>query len=205
VLFSVWSPFQTDNPADIPADQRIILLAKGPQVRTGQFGNEGSGGQSYLIYPWKAGNTYQFLTEVRPAGENNTIYTSWFADKSDQKWQLIASFQRPKTDTHLTGFHSFLENFAPTTGHIGRRASYGNIWVCDTAGNWHESLQARFSVDATGGGRHRLDFNGGSDDESFFLQNCGFFDTTGKPGAEFRRNSTAGQQPKIMFDSLPRS
>src|SRR6056297_857929 len=93
VLFSVWSPFQTDNPADIPADQRIVLLAKGPQVRTGQFGNEGSGGQSYLIYQWKAGSTYQFLTEVRPAGQNNTIYTSWFADKSDQNWRLIASFQ----------------------------------------------------------------------------------------------------------------
>ena len=46
VLFSVWSPFGTDNPRDIPEDQRIALLARGPEVRAGEFGNEGSGGHS---------------------------------------------------------------------------------------------------------------------------------------------------------------
>ena len=54
VLFSVWSPFKTDNPRDIPKDQRIELLARGPEVHTGEFGNEGSGGQSFLVYPWQS-------------------------------------------------------------------------------------------------------------------------------------------------------
>jgi len=66
VLFSVWSPFSTDNPREIPEDQRIVKLAAGPGVHVGEFGNEGSGGQSYLVYPWEAGRTYRFLTEVEP-------------------------------------------------------------------------------------------------------------------------------------------
>ena len=66
ILFSVWSPFNTDNPKDIPAEQRIRMLAKGPDVHVGEFGNEGSGGQSYLVYPWKAGTVCRFLTRVQP-------------------------------------------------------------------------------------------------------------------------------------------
>ena len=204
VLFSVWSPFKTDNPRDIPVDQRIAMLGKGPEVHVGKFGNEGSGGQSFLVYPWKAGSTYRFLTEVKPDGQNSTTYTSWFGEKTTGQWRLIASFRRPKTDTHLRGFHSFLESFSPNYGHIGRRAFYGNVWVCDVEGQWHECTNARLSVDATGRGRHRLDFTGGADGESFFMRNCGFFSETGNPGKDFTRQSTADQRPDIDFDSLPR-
>ncbi|MFC1759259.1 DUF3472 domain-containing protein [Planctomycetota bacterium] len=203
VLFSVWSPFKTDNPRDIPKDQRIEALARGPDVHIGEFGNEGSGGQSYLVYPWKAGTTYRFLTEVKPDGMGNTIYASWFGDKSANEWRLIARFRRPKTDTHLRGFHSFLESFSPTYGHVGRRARYGNVWVRDVSGDWHECTRARFSVDATGRGRHRLDFTGGSEGQHFFLRNCGFFSETGQPGKVFTRKTTEQDRPTIDFDSLP--
>lgn len=204
ILFSVWSPFRTDNPADIPADQRIENLGNGSGVHVGKFGNEGSGGQSYLVFPWKAGVTYRFLTEVEPDGNGSTVYTSWFSEKNAKEWRLIASFRRPKTDTHLTGFHSFLESFSPDLGYISRGALYGNIWVADTEGNWHECTQARFSVDATGGNKHRLDFNGGAKGGSFFMRNCGFFDETGKPGEWFERTSTDNQRPSVAFEQLPR-
>ncbi|MEC7556392.1 MAG: DUF3472 domain-containing protein [Planctomycetota bacterium] len=204
ILFSVWSPFKTNNPRDIPKDQRIAVLGNGPKVHVGKFGNEGSGGQSYLVYPWKAGRRYRFLTEVKPDGKGNTIYTSWFGDKSKGEWRLIASFRRPKTNTNLRGFHSFLESFSPTHGYIGRRALYGNVWVCDVAGKWHECTSARFSVDPTGGGRHRLDFTGGAKDGHFYLRNCGFFDGTGRPGATFKRASAVDEQPEIKFAKLPR-
>ncbi|MDA1230609.1 MAG: DUF3472 domain-containing protein [Planctomycetota bacterium] len=204
VLFSVWSPFKTDNPRDIPKEQRIISLGHGPGVHIGEFGNEGSGGQSYLVYPWKAGVTYRFLTEIKPDGEGRTIYTSWFGDKAAKELRLIASFRRPKTDTHLRSFHSFLESFSPAFGHIGRRAAYGNVWVCDINGQWHECTRAQFSVDATGGGRHRLDFTGGSEGTHFFMRNCGFFNETGQPGESFTRDSTANEQPIIDFETLPR-
>lgn len=205
VLFSVWSPFKTNDPSSIPKDQRIVALGRGRDVHVGEFGNEGSGGQSYLVYPWKAGVTYRFLTEVTPQGNDNTIYTAWFGDKSADEWRLIARFRRPKTDTHLRGYHSFLESFSPVHGHIERRARYGNVWVCDVSGKWHECTQARFSVDATGRGRHRLDFEGGSEGPEFFLRNCGFFDQTGRPGTTFRRASSAKQRPKIDFSELPSS
>ena len=204
VLFSVWSPFQTDNPREIPKEQRIVVLGRGPEVHIGQFGNEGSGGQSYLVYPWKAGKTYRFLTEVQPDGQGKTVYTSWFGDKAADEWRLIASFQRPKTNTHLRGFHSFLESFYPTYGHLGRRAAYGNVWVGDIAGKWHECTRARFSVDATGRGRHRLDFTGGSQGKDFFMRNCGFFPQTGQPGKVFTRTSTVDQKPDFDLAKLPR-
>lgn len=207
VLFSVWSPFNTDNPKDIPADQQIELLAKGPNTRVGQFGNEGSGGQSFMIYPWKAGKTYRFLTEVKPIDDNNTQYTCWFAEKNED-WILVASFRRPKTSTHLRGFHSFLESFDPSHGYISRRCSYGNVWVADTSGKWQACDKAKFSVDPTGGSRHRLDFEGGVDSGQFFLQNCGFFSGAVKAGTMFQLPETKGGQasvpPAIELDKLPR-
>ena len=203
VLFSIWSPFKTDNPRDIPEDQRIVALARGPKVHIGEFGNEGSGGQSYFKYPWKAGKTYRFLTRVVPDGKGSTVYTSWFGDKAADEWILIASFRRPKTDTHLRGFHSFLESFAPSHGHIGRRAFYGNVWVRDVDDNWHECTTARFTVDPTGGNRHRLDFTGGKDGNRFFLRNCGFFNETGTAGRMHTRTSTGSGHPDIAFDRLP--
>jgi hypothetical protein len=207
VLFSVWSPYSTDDPAKIPADQRVVTLAKGPDVRVGEFGNEGSGGQSILVYPWKAGVTYRFLTEVVPDGEGNTTYTAWFAEKTEDKsgaWRLIASFKRPKTDTTLRGFHSFLESFEPATGHIGRLGNYGNVWVRDVDGEWHACAKAKFGIDATGSGRHRLDYAGGARGDHFFLRNCGFFDSDVKEDATFVRDVSTEESPQIDIASLPR-
>lgn len=65
-------------------------------------------------------------------------------------------------------------------------------------------MNARFSVDATGRGRHRLDFKGGVIGGAFFLRNCGFFNQTGKPGAILTRQSTEDERPQIDFDALPR-
>ena len=202
VLFSVWSPYKTDNPSDIPTEQRIVVLGRGPDVHIGKFGNEGSGGQSYLVYQWQSGKTYRFLTHVQPDGEGNSIYTSWFGDKAIDEWRLIASFLRPKTNTHLTGFHSFLESFLPNYGHIERRAKFANIWVRDTNDQWHECTRARFSVDVTGRDHHRLDFAGGTHGDHFFLRNCGFFDASSKPGTRYTREATK-ISPKIDFKSLP--
>ena len=204
VLFSIWSPFKTDRPSEIPEDQRIQALARGPGVHIGEFGNEGSGGQSYLVYPWQADQTYCFLTEVRPNGEGATRYTAWFREKTSATWFLIASFLRPKTHTHLAGFHSFLESFLPSYGYLERRGLYGNTWVGDREGRWHECLRARFSVDATGRGRHRLDFQGGAVGNRFFLKNGGFFSPSGSPGTTFTRASSLHDAPDIDLLALPR-
>lgn len=203
ILFSVWSPFSTDNPKDIPEDQRIALVAKGEKTRVGEFGNEGSGGQSFVIYPWKAGTTIRFLTEVKPLDNNNTQYTCWFAEQTSD-WQMVASFRRPKTQTNLRGFHSFLESFDPSRGHIGRKCLYSNVWVADVDLKWHAVNEAKFSVDPTGGNRHRLDFQGGVQGSSFFLQNCGFFSGEVRAGTKFSLPTYERTSPAIDFEKLPR-
>jgi hypothetical protein len=202
ILFSVWSPFSTDNPKDIPEEQRIKVLARGEGVHTGEFGNEGSGGQSYDIYPWKAGTTYRFLNRARPDGRGNTIYTGWFFAPEVGKWKLIASFQRPKTDKHLTGMHSFLENFADRNGYLGRTATHGNQWARDTAGNWHELTKARFTGDDIARRQYRLDYAGGTKDGGFFMRNGGFFAETVALDSVFERKSAPENRPVIDFAAL---
>lgn len=92
ILFSVWSPFDTQDPRNIPEDQRIRMLRRGDGVRIGEFGNEGSGGQSFMNYPWKAGTTYPFLMHVRPDGKGNTIYTAYFMpQRRDSGVSLLSS------------------------------------------------------------------------------------------------------------------
>ena len=202
VLFSVWSPHQTDRPSEIPEDKRVVLLKKGEGVRGGEFGGEGSGGQSILVYPWKSGVTYRFLTSVKPDGKGASIYTSWFGEVGKPEWKLIASFKRPQTDTYLTGFHSFLENFYDFNGHLGRRSLHGNQWVRDTEGQWHELTTARFTGDGTARGGHRLDYAGGVSGNAFFMRNGGYFDERVNLDQNFERPATPGSRPDIDFKAL---
>ena len=175
ILFSVWSPYKTDNPQSIPEEYKITMLKKGNNVHTGEFGNEGAGGQSYLVYPWKAEVKYKFLLRGQPQPDNSTIYTAYFFAPDENKWMLIASFKRPKTNTYLKNLHSFLENFIPETGDQTRMAIYGNQWVRDTSGKWTAISSAKFTADQTARKRFRLDYEGGEKGNTFFLKNCGFF------------------------------
>lgn len=202
VLFSVWSPYHTDDPNSIPEDEKIKLVRKGDGVTTGEFGNEGSGGQSYWRYNWITGNTYQFLLKGQPLTDGYTQYTAWFNGPEFEEWQLIASFKRPKTQTWLTSQYSFLENFHTETGAIGRRAFYNNQWVRDTNGKWHEMTEAKFTADATARKESRMDYAGGVENGVFFMQNCGFFNETTTIDSYHQRQAL-GVQPVINFDKLP--
>lgn len=202
ILFSVWSPFKTDNPKDIPENQRIKMLKKGEGVYTGEFGNEGSGGQSYRKYMWKAGMKYRFLLKAKPAGNNSTDYTAYFFAPEIGKWELIASFRRPKTDTYVKRPHSFLENFHTETGNQTRKGLYTNQWVYDTNGQWHEMTTAKFTADATARKESRMDYAGGAEGTAFFMKNCGFF-TGWTPIDTMIERKPLGIAPKIDFSLLP--
>lgn len=201
VLFSVWSPYVTDNPNEIPEDERIIVLKKGADVYIGEFGNEGSGGQSYLVYNWSAGTTYKFLNSVEPDGKGNTIYTGYFYAPEVGEWQIISRFKRPKTNTWYKRPHSFLENFNTRTGHIGRKVLYDNQWVRNIEGEWTELTEARFTGDPIASSGFRMDYAGGSKDGKFYLQNCGFF-TPHTPLRSMHLRSPNNQTPVIDFDAL---
>lgn len=202
VLFSVWSPYETDNAAEIPDSLRVVLLKKGENVKVQDFGNEGSGGQSYMHYDWKAGECCRFLMGIRPDGNGNTVYTAYFFDNAKGKWQLVASFRRPKITTWYTGAHSFLENFNPVMGYINRKACYGNQWARTVDGKWVPVTKARFTCDATGHHKQRLDYSGGVEGDSFFLTMGGFFNDYLNSGTTFERAGNVTEAPEIDFSTL---
>ena len=202
VLFSVWSPFETDDPKSIPDSLKIALLNKGATVNANDFGNEGSGGQSYMRFMWKAGNTYGFLLHAEPdSARHTTTYTAYFKDISADKWHLIASFKRPQTVTHLTHLYSFLENFIPETGDETRMGFYKNQWVANDKGEWTELTNATFTVDATAKGGYRKDYAGGADGDHFFLKNAGFFNEFVQPNQSFNRKAS-GKKPVVDLTHL---
>jgi hypothetical protein len=202
ILFSVWSPFKTDNPKEIPDSQKIQLLKKGERVHAGEFGNEGSGGQSYMNYNWKAGNTYKFLLQGKPEGTNHTTYTAYFYAPEDASWHLIASFRRPATNTWLKHLYSFLENFSPNQGDIERSVLYGNQWIRTNEGKWIELNRIRFTADNTGRKGYRMDYAGGVKGNEFYLRNCGFFNNYTAIDTFFERSLTK-KQPVIELEKLP--
>lgn len=220
VLFSVWSPFSTDNPKEIPESHKIVMLRKGTNVHAGEFGNEGAGGQSYLRYNWKAETTYKFLLHAAPGtvvpkpnpgdgtvdlvdvAASTTTYTAYFFSPELNQWQLIASFKRPKTQTYLKRLHSFLENFIPENGNETRKVIFSNQWICDAKGNWIELNKARFTIDNTGRINYRKDYIGGLLADGFYLQNCGFFDGF-LPANTTLTRAIMNKKPTIAFDRLP--
>ena len=202
ILFSVWSSYNTDNPAAIPSEYKIQLSKKGEYVTTKEFGDEGSGGQSFLSYNWKPGVKYKFLLHGKPLSNNTTAYTAYFYDPLISNWALIACFIRPKTDTYLKGLYSFVENFIPETGAISRKARYYNQWVMDKKGNWYELNTASLSADNTAHNQHRLDFSGGIENNGFYLRNCGFTNDSIEIGT-IVSHGKSNIEPKIDFSKLP--
>lgn len=203
VLFSIWSAFSTDDPNQIPEDYKVTNLGNGTGVTVQDFGNEGSGIQSFIDVDWKAGVTYKFLLKGEPSigVSGSTDYTGYFYDPEVGDWQLIASLRRPKTDTHLSRLHSFLENFNPSTGYLSRKVNYGNQWAYTTDNTWTEMTNGTFTVDATAANGERLDFEGGTNGNKFFLKNCGFFNANVQPNTAFTR-TTSGAAPNIDFTTL---
>ena len=194
VLFSVWDP---------PAGQGLTtLVRKGDNVTAQRFGGEGTGGQSFMQFNWQAGTTYKFLTQGKPAANGTTVYTSWFFAPEVGSWKLMATWSRPATVTYLTNFHGFLENFDVELGYLGRKAFWTNQWVRQSNAEWKEVTQFKFTVDATGANKQRMDFDGGVENNKFYLKNGGFFANNGNPNTVFSRQAT-GAAPVIDFNALP--
>ncbi len=200
ILFSVWSPFTTDNPGEIPDSLHVVPLAHGEGVTVQDFGNEGSGKQSFMHYPWKAGETYRTMVKVTPDGKGNTIYTGYFCDETG-KWHLLSRLLRPATNTYYRGMHSFLECFRPETSPQTRSVLFRNQWVRTRDGEWKEVTEGTFGCDGTGQSGVRTDMEGGIIDDAFMLRNCGFFNETTPYRTKFVRKPT-GNRPDIDLNLL---
>lgn len=198
VIFSVWDAGKEAVDRNKVADSnKVQLLAKGDGVFADGFGNEGTGGHSHWVYPWKAGQTYRFLVVALPdSATATTIYTGYFFLPEQQKWKLIASFKAPHDGGNLRNLYSFNENFVGVNGQLSRKAFFGNQWIQRENGQWKELTQSSFSYDATGKAGDRIDYGGGVQDGKFYLWNGGFQKSNISYGDVLTRPATA-QRPMV--------
>lgn len=201
IIFSIWdSGKEAIDRSKVGTENRVRLLAKGPGVYAGDFGNEGTGGHSHLVYHWKTGVPQKFLVHAVPQG-NDTVYTAYFYMPPLKRWQLIASFEAPNDGSYLHGLYSFVEDFNGDNGNLKRKALYGPVWVRTADGRWKHLVTARFTHDATGG-KDRFDYDFGADGSRFYLQNGGFEGRSPVLGSTVTLSNPAGSPPQIDLDAL---
>jgi hypothetical protein len=173
VIFSVWDAGkEAKDRSKVGEGDRVALVAKGEGVVASDFGNEGTGGHSHLVYPWQLGGTFRFLLHARVDGDA-TIYSGWFWFAETKRWGLIASFRAPKDGVLMHGLYSFSENFGGANGDVARECEYGNVWVRTRGGEWLPLRTARFTYDETGKAVRRDRYAGVRGDR-FYLAHGGF-------------------------------
>ena len=198
IIFSVWdSGSEAVDRKKVGDENRTTLVARGEGVSSGDFGNEGTGGHSHLVYPWKTGEKQRFLVTAQPTNGTFTIYSGYWFHPGDKKWMLISSWRAPKDGSWLRGLYSFSENFGGSNGHLRRKALYGNQWIRTEHGEWIEVTTASFSHDGTGKS-DRLDRFMGVENGQFFLSQGGFVNGFTKFGEKFTRAAT-GHAPEIVL------
>jgi hypothetical protein len=187
IIFSVWDNGNEGvDRSKVAAADRVRLLDKGPGVVAGDFGHEGTGGHSHLVYAWKSGRPQRFLVAAQPTDATHTAYSGYYFQPEQKQWMLISSWLAPKEGGYLHGLYSFSENFGGANGHLQRKALYGNQWIRTHDGRWTELLTATFSHDPTGKA-DRLDRFMGIEDGQFFLSNGGFLAGYTEYGKAFQR------------------
>ncbi len=191
VIFSVWDAGnEAVDRNKVTAENKVQLIAKGEDVFTDGFGNEGTGGHSHWIYDWKTEKTYKFLvTATVDSAANTTTYTGYFYLPELQKWKLIAAFKAPKDGKPLRKLYSFVENFWGNNGQLNRKAFFGNQWIRNENGECKELTTAKFSFDATGKAGDRIDYGAGIEDNKFYLWNGGFKEANVQFNDEFSRKA----------------
>lgn len=203
IIFSIWDAGngrEAKDRSSVAADDQTQLIAKGEGVEASVFGNEGTGGHSHLVYPWKTGETQKFVIAVKPEG-THTIYSGYWFHPEKKAWMLIASFRAPKDGKYLSGLYSFSENFNGNNGHLLRKALYGPPWIANEDGKWTELTEAKFSHDPTGKA-NRLDRFMGVENGRFFLSQGGFIEGYTKYGESFTRPATQ-HAPDFKLTSKP--
>lgn len=170
VIFSIWDPGNQDNPNVVEEDKRVQVLYQDPDVYTGRFGNEGTGGQSFLKYDWKPHETYKFLVKATARGER-TEYAAFFYINETQEWKHLVTFSTLTNGDLLKGYYSFIEDFRRDikSAQEVRKAHFGNGWVQTTDGQWISLTKAKFTADGT----PLMNINAGPVNNGFFLQTGG--------------------------------
>jgi hypothetical protein len=176
VIFSVWDPTKGDDAKKVPLEQRVEILHQDPDVEVKRFGGEGTGGQSFLPYDWKIGETCRFLVRCKVEGEKSA-YSGYFYLPTTKSWKHLVTFRTRTGGDRLSGFYSFVEDFRRDTKSATeiRRAAFSNGWIYDT--QWKPLLTARFTA-SNSPTEAKETIDAGKADHHFYLQTGGDTNTT---------------------------
>jgi hypothetical protein len=203
IIFSVWdSGNEAVDRNKVAAENRVTLVAKGEGVVAGDFGNEGTGGHSHWVYPWRTGERQRFIVTAKPTDATRTIYSGFYFHPEQKEWKLISSWRAPKEGGYMRGLYSFSENFGGANGHLRRKALYGNQWIRTPTGDWRELTSATFSFDSTGRA-DRLDRFMGLEKGEFFLSHGGFVPGFTKYGEKSERLAIGMPPADVSLPELP--
>jgi hypothetical protein len=194
LIFSVWDPGNQNDPKKVEEERRVKLLHQGEGVRIGRFGNEGTGGQSFFDFDWKAGETYRFLVTAKPDGER-TEFAGWFYLNDKKEWKHLVTFSTITGGKPLGGYYSFIEDFRrnrESTKHA-RTARYGGGWVLAEGEKeiWQPLTKATFTADSN----PAKTIDAGAVEERFFLATGGDTENSGTQLNKPIELSADGREP----------
>ena len=202
IIFSVWDAGdEAVDRAKVDATDRVALVAKGPGVIADSFGNEGTGGHSHLVFPWKTGSVVRFLVGCRTEGDH-TLYAGYFKSPGDRNWRLVAAFRVPKDGKSLRDLYSFSEDFVGANGQKWRESVFGNGWIGLKDGTWLTLTKAVFTTDGHGK-TERWDTDAFVRKGRFHLRHGGFVSGSAKYGDTLEL-TRAPTRPRIEPPVLPK-
>ncbi|BDS05735.1 hypothetical protein NT6N_07750 [Oceaniferula spumae] len=204
IIFSVWDKSQTNDKHAVEESKRARVLETGEGVRTGRFGGEGTGAQSFYDYDWKNGETVRFLVQAKQSVVDGTTFTDfkgWFYDNQRKQWQHMTTLRTPTTGIKLRGGYSFVEDFRRNykSAKIMRRARFQNTWAKMNDGTWTPLTTARF----TGDRNPATNVDAGKEGDGFFLQTGGDTEMkTNKLWSTMQGDKRTGKMPEGVKDLL---
>ncbi|WP_254511944.1 DUF3472 domain-containing protein [Anatilimnocola floriformis] len=168
-IFSVWDPGKQNDPTKVDENNRVKLLYNDDAVRVKRFGNEGTGGQSFLDLDWKVGETYRLMVTCERK-DDRTAYTGWIYMNEAKEWKKLVTFSTLTKDEKLGGYYSFVEDFRrnKVSATQPRMARFGNGWVL-VDGKWQAIERGRFTAD----NNPAKTINAGLKEQLFFLATGG--------------------------------
>jgi len=150
VIFSIWDPvFHGHNPNNVPEEERTRLVELGKNARSGRFGGEGTGGQSFVEYPWAVGENMRFLVCVKKMDKFKEI-SGYFFNNKNKSWELISKWKTHSSEKELSLSVGFVEDFMrnfESTKKI-RSAFFGPCFAYKD-GQWHPNTSVIFTGDST--------------------------------------------------------
>lgn len=177
LICSLW------DSSDHQKDALVEWKADG--VRSGRFGGEGEGVQSFFSYDWKEGVDYRFELQVDVKGDRSH-YTGWFFAPGQPGGQKLVTLSVPAKGDLILGPYSFVEDFQRDGRgpDLTRRAwfSPGQAWLAD--GTAVPARRARFTDD--GNSDPRKDGGLVPDGSRFYLATGGTTKNTAPRGTWFR-------------------